>query len=102
MHSLWWIGSAGIIAIEASYLPQIARLHRRKHADDVSIFFPALNVAGRVLALVYSLVTHDRVFIAGFMVGILLRLVLLSQVAWYRRLGWTRTGHAALRPDVAS
>ena len=102
MHSLWWIGSAGIVAIEASYLPQIARLYRRKHADDVSIFFPGLNVTGRVLALIYSLVTHDTVFIAGFIVGILLRLVLLSQVAWYRRLGWIRAAHGGLRPDVAS
>ena len=79
------IGALGMVAIEGSYLPQIARLHRIKHAGDVSYFFPALNMAGRILALIYALTSGNDVFVAGFIVGIALRLTLLGQVAWYRR-----------------
>jgi hypothetical protein len=71
-------------AIEAAYLPQIARLFRRKHAADVSVLFPALNGFGRVCALVFALHEGQTVFVAGFVVGIALRVVLLSQVIWYR------------------
>ena len=80
-----WIGTAGILAIEGSYLPQIVRLYRLKRAEEVSLLFPALNLGGRLLALTYSLLMHDRVFTAGFLVGAVLRLTLLVEVAWYRR-----------------
>ncbi|HEY1954554.1 MAG TPA: PQ-loop repeat-containing protein [Polyangiaceae bacterium] len=85
MTPFWWLGSAGFLAIEASYVPQIARLFRLKRADEVSYFFPALNLIGRVLALVYSMSEHNTVFVSGFVLGISLRVVLLAQVFWYRR-----------------
>lgn len=75
-----------MITLEVSYLPQILRLVRRRSADDVSIFFPALNLAGRLLALAYSIHRGDSVFVTGFVVGALLRGTLLCQVAYYR--GW--------------
>ena len=34
------LGTLGILCIEASYLPQIGRLFRLKHADDVSVLDP--------------------------------------------------------------
>ncbi len=85
MTPLGLVGALGMFAIEASYVPQIVRLHRIKHADDVSYFFPTLNAAGRVLALLYAVASNNEVFVAGFLVGIALRLTLLVQVAWYRR-----------------
>jgi len=86
-----------MLAIEASYVPQIARLHRIKHADDVSYFFPTLNAAGRVLALLFAIASHNDIFVGGFLVGIALRLTLLGQVAWYRR-----RRHPILEGAVAS
>ena len=85
MTPLWWLGSAGFLAIEASYVPQIARLHRLKRAEEVSYLFPSLNALGRILALTYSLSEHDDVFVSGFLLGIALRAILLGQVFWYRR-----------------
>lgn len=84
MSAFWWIGSAGLLAIEGSYMPQIARLHRLKQADELSYFFPGLNFAGRILALTYSVLEHQSVFTIGFIVGAALRLTLLGQVSWYR------------------
>ncbi len=84
MGALWWLGGVGLVAIESSYLPQIARLYRLKRADHVSFFFPALNAIGRALALVYALAAHNPVFVSGFILGIALRVILLVQVAWYR------------------
>jgi lipid-A-disaccharide synthase-like uncharacterized protein len=86
MTPFWWMGTLGIAAIEVSYLPQIARLYRMKRADELSLFFPSLNLVGRLLALSYALLSHEPVFIFGFLVGAALRATLLVQVAWYRRL----------------
>jgi uncharacterized protein with PQ loop repeat len=85
MIPMEWVGTAGVLAIEGSYLPQILRLFRLKRAEELSLFFPGLNFIGRLLALTYALVTRDHVFTAGFFLGALLRLTLLAQVAWYRR-----------------
>jgi len=85
MISIAWIGTVGILAIEGSYCPQIVRLYRLKRAEELSRLFPALNLFGRLLALVYSVLARDHVFAVGFLVGAMLRLTLLVQVAWYRR-----------------
>lgn len=79
------IGSIGMVAVESSYIPQIVRLARRRRSEDVSLLFPALNLLGRALALTYALSRGDSVFGVGLTVGILLRGILLVQVAWYRR-----------------
>ncbi len=81
---LWILGTAGIVAMESSYLPQIVRLYRRKRAHDMSAFFPALNVFGRLLALGYSLVRNDHVFVWGFLFGMMVRALLLGQVVLYK------------------
>ena len=84
---MWWfLGTLGMLAIEASYVPQIARVFRLRRADDVSLFFPSLNALGRVLALAYSVLSHQPVFVAGFILGLCLRCTLLAQVIWYRKL----------------
>ncbi len=80
----WLFGSIGLLAIEGSYLPQIARLYRLKRSEDVSLFFPGLNLLGRVCALVYSASKNEHMFVAGLVLGIALRAVLLTQVLWYR------------------
>lgn len=93
---IWILAFLGMMAIELSYLPQIARLHRLKRADDVSYFFPLLNVAGRILALAYSVARGEDVFVVGFLVGVVLRTALLAQVVWYRRLRRTSFAAAAV------
>ena len=83
------LGSVGFLAIEGSYVPQIVRLFRTKRAEDVSILFPALNLLGRLFALSYAVSKGEDVFVVGLTVGVLLRVTLLLQVLWYRRLrGW--------------
>jgi uncharacterized protein with PQ loop repeat len=103
--SIWWIGTLGIVAIEASYLPQIFRLQRLKRAEDISLFFPSLNLAGRILALTYSMMSSEQVFTIGFFIGALLRLTLLIQVAWYRHTASEKKhpapAHAVLRGEMA-
>jgi uncharacterized protein with PQ loop repeat len=90
MIPIVWFGTAGIVAMEGSYLPQIIRLFRLKRSEELSLFFPAMNLGGRLLALTYSLLTKDHVFTVGFFLGSLLRLTLLIQVAMYRRRGGDR------------
>lgn len=84
----WWaaLGAMGIAFIEISYLPQISRLWRQKSANDISLFFPGLNLLGRVCAFAYALHSSIEVFALGFLVGIALRGTLFCQVIWYRNL----------------
>ncbi len=79
-----WLGSLGFLLIEVSYVPQILRLYQMKEAEEFSLFFPSANLAGRICAITYSLAKGDAVFVGGLAVGITLRVVLLSQVIWYR------------------
>lgn len=78
------LGVAGFVAMEASYLPQITRIFRRGRADDLSWFFPALNVLGRLAAFSYAMSKGDNVFSLGFAAGMVLRSTLLAQVLYYR------------------
>lgn len=73
-----------MLAIEASYLPQIRRLHRLKRAGEVSIYFPALNLFGRLLSFAYTLHAGESVLAMGFLAGIALRATFLTQVVHYR------------------
>ena len=83
---IWIWGTLGILAIEGSYVPQLARVFRLKSADDVSFLFPALNLGGRLFALVYAASKGENAFSAGLLVGILLRGAFLLQVLWYRKM----------------
>lgn len=83
--SLWsLLGTSGLIAIEASYVPQIVRLFRLRRADHLSLLFPGLNLLGRLAALAYALHIGDGVFSFGLVIGVALRLVLFLQVLGYR------------------
>jgi lipid-A-disaccharide synthase-like uncharacterized protein len=78
------VGAMGLLAIEGSYAPQIVRLWQRKHAGDVSVLFPALNVFGRGCAALYAHHQDQSVFVAAFVIGIAMRATLLCQVVYYR------------------
>ncbi len=73
-----------MLAIEISYLPQLLRLHRRKRADDISLFFPAMNLLGRLMAMTFALSTGAEVLGVGFLLGAVVRAIFLCQVVAYR------------------
>ncbi len=79
------LAGLGMLAIEASYVPQIARLARLKRADEVSLYFPLLNLLGRLGSLAYTLHAGELVLGAGFLLGVALRGTLLAQVLYYQR-----------------
>ena len=85
--SIELVGSLGIGLIEASYVSQLVRLYRIKHADEISLLFPLLNFLGRLCALVYAMNIGSGVFILGFAIGLTLRGTLMGQVIYYR---WIR------------
>lgn len=82
---IWLLGALGIVAMEASYVPQIVRLARVGRAEQLSPLFPALNLGGRLAVLGYSVHIGQAVFGIGFFCGALLRGVLLVQILVLRR-----------------
>lgn len=80
------VGALAMLMIEASYVPQIYKLYRDKNAEDFSIFFPLLNAGGRGLGVLYTGMNGDLVIAMGFVLGIVLRVTLLTQVWYYKRM----------------
>ena len=78
------LGSVGLYMVEVSYLPQLWRLYRLKEADEFSFLFPGLNIVGRLAGLYVAIATHSPQFGWFFVVGIILRLALMSEVVYYR------------------
>ena len=93
MSILSILGVCGLYLVEASYLPQLWRLYRLKEAHEFSFLFPGLNITGRLFGVVYSASQGQLVITWFFVVGIVLRSVLLGQVCYYRAR--TRRIHAA-------
>jgi lipid-A-disaccharide synthase-like uncharacterized protein len=94
------LGTLGLVLIELSYLSQVRRLWVLKHADDISYFFPALNLTGRLLAFSYAMHLGEAVFGAGFLLGIVIRSTLLGQVLYYRRR--SRPALHLITPDATA
>jgi len=85
LETLWpLLGALGLVLLDISWFSQIVRIHRRKSADDVSVFFPLLNIVGRLLAVGYSMHSGADVFTWGFLVGVVVRGLFLGQVLYYR------------------
>lgn len=97
---LLWLGASGVWLVEASYLPQIVRLFRLKESDEFSFLFPTINIFGRLAGIAASVAGGNAMLGWFFVVGIVLRLVLLSQVVYYR--GKRRPGEVDRTPVGAA
>jgi uncharacterized protein with PQ loop repeat len=86
----FWPGLAisATAVIECAYIPQLLRLLRLKDATAISLFFPTLSVAGRLLAIVYMAHRGENIFAVGICVGVVLRGAFLSQVVYYKWRCW--------------
>ena len=74
--------------IECAYIPQLLRLLKLKEANAISLFFPAMSVFGRLLAIAYMAHKGECIFATGICVGVLLRGTFLGQVAYYKWRRW--------------
>jgi len=84
------LGVAATAIIECAYIPQLLRLLKLKEANAISLFFPALSVLGRLLAIAYMAHRGENIFAGGICVGVLLRSAFLGQVGYYKwRRWWT-------------
>jgi uncharacterized protein with PQ loop repeat len=83
---LMWslIAGLGMWLMELSYVPQLYRMWKIKDARGISVLFPALNVVGRFLAMLYTWHAGELVLATGFLVGWTLRVSFLAQIVYYR------------------
>ncbi len=85
-HAVWVIiSTVGFVLIEVSYLPQLIRLYQVKEAHEFSLLYPFLNLCGRIVALAAGIVLKSQGITAGLAIGIVVHLMLLFQVWYYRR-----------------
>ena len=88
-NSFWpGLAIAATTVIECAYIPQLLRLLRLKEANAISLFFPTLSVAGRLLAIAYMAHQGENIFAVGICVGVVLRGAFLGQVAYYKWRRW--------------
>lgn len=89
----------GCAAVETCYVPQLARLYKMKDAQEISLFFPSLNVIGRTITVVCLTHVGQNIFAFWIMIGLLLRFMFLAQVVYYR---WRRRMLDRLREETMS
>lgn len=86
----------GPALVESSYIPQIARLYRIKHAEEISILWPSLNLGGRALNIVITWYAGLTFFSLAVVFGLILRGAFFGQVLYYR---WKVRQLARLRSE---
>jgi len=74
--------------IEGAYVPQLFRLARLKEANAISLFFPALSVVGRLMAIAYMAHRGENIFAFGICIGVMLRGTFLAQAVYYKWRRW--------------
>jgi hypothetical protein len=80
-----WLAVIGMWMMEGSYIPQLVRLYRKKEAEDISLWFPCMNLTGRLCVMMYSFGQGEAALAGGFLLGIVLRGTFFGQVLYYRR-----------------
>lgn len=74
----------GPALVESSYVPQIVRLYRLKHAEEISLLWPSLNLAGRAVNIVITWHAGLMFFSMAVVFGLILRGAFFGQVLYYR------------------
>lgn len=84
-HILWCaLQFLGPALVESSYIPQIVRLYRIKHAEEISVLWPSLNLAGRAVNIVITWYAGLTFFSMAVVFGLILRASFFTQVLYYR------------------
>jgi len=73
----------GIAFSELSYIPQIWKLHKKKKAKQISLYFPVMNIVGR-LCIAIATFDINIILSMGFVIGTLLTIIFTWQVVHYK------------------
>ena len=81
---LAWLVSAVGIATGAAYVPQVARIWKRRSSDDVSIFTYALFLGGQLVYLVYGIRIRQVPLIVGMAANIVGSVAVIGSALRFR------------------
>ena len=73
------------IATGAAYVPQAARIWRRKSSEDVSVLTYAMFLGGQVIYLAYGIRFHQTPIVIGMAANIVGSLAVILSALRYRR-----------------
>lgn len=86
----------GPALVESSYIPQLFRLYRLKHAEEFSLWWPVLNLSGRAMEIVIAWYAQMPFFSLAVIIGFAIRTTFFGQVIYYR---WKVRQLARLRSE---
>jgi uncharacterized protein with PQ loop repeat len=73
------------IATGAAYVPQAARIWKRKSSEDVSVLTYAMFLGGQVIYLVYGIRFHQTPIVIGMAANIMGSLAVIFSALRFRR-----------------
>jgi len=85
MMSMELVGLAGVLLINAAYIPQIIKTYKTKNVEGLSITFFSMILFGVCLLQVYSVSIWDTVYIASNSIAILTLILLLILIKKYQK-----------------
>jgi uncharacterized protein with PQ loop repeat len=73
------------VATGAAYVPQAARIWKRKSSDDVSVLTYAMFLGGQVIYLLYGIRFHQIPIVIGMAANIVGSLAVILSALRFRR-----------------
>ena len=73
------------IATSAAYVPQAARIWKRRSSEDVSVLTYAMFLGGQVIYLVYGIRFHQPPIVIGMAANIAGSLAVIGSALRFRR-----------------
>ena len=79
------VGLAGVLLINAAYIPQTIKTYRTKDVNGLSTTFFSMILLGVCLLQIYSVAIWDTVYVASNSVAILNIILLLCLIKKYQK-----------------
>jgi len=79
------VGLAGVLLINAAYIPQTIKTYRTKNVEGLSITFFSMILFGVCLLQIYSVLIWDTVYVASNSVAIINVALLLILIKKYQK-----------------
>ncbi|MCE3269544.1 MAG: rane protein of unknown function [Burkholderiales bacterium] len=79
-----FIFSIGLFINAVLYIPQIIRLYKTKHADDVSLLtFAGFNIIS-VFIFLHAIIRSDTLLMMGYAFTLITNTTVTALILWYR------------------
>ncbi|MCC2644410.1 MAG: rane protein of unknown function [Burkholderiales bacterium] len=79
-----FVFSIGLFINAILYIPQIIRLYKTKHADDISLLtFAGFNIIS-IFIFLHAFIRNDTLLMLGYAFTLITNTIVTTLIIWYR------------------